>query len=114
VLAAAEEYGISIPRDVALVGFDDDSPSAHVHPPLTTIRQPYYEMGEQGLKLLLSMLDSSRGNGTPAFPVRGEGGTHPNTAQPVRIQLPTSLIVRASCGADYQISIPTSSENDGI
>ena len=114
VLAAAEEYGISIPRDVALVGFDDDSPSAHVHPPLTTIRQPYYEMGEQGLKLLLSLLDSPRGNGTPAFPVRGEGGTHPNAAQPVRIQLATSLVVRASCGADYQISIPTSSENDGI
>lgn len=114
VLAAAEEYGLSIPRDVALVGFDDDSPSAHVHPPLTTIRQPYYEMGEQGLKLLLSLLDSPRENNTPAFTSGGDGETHAHTVQPVRIQLATSLVVRASCGADYLITIPTSSENDGI
>ena len=96
VLSAAEEYGIAIPQDIALVGFDDDEPSVHVRPPLTTVRQPYYEMGEQGLKLLLSLLDSS-----------GED-------KPVRIQLTTSLIVRASCGADYRVSIPTTPGNDVI
>src|SRR5947199_8820728 len=54
VLSAAEEYGIAIPQDIALVGFDDDEPSVHVRPPLTTLRQPNDQMGDQRLKLLLS------------------------------------------------------------
>ncbi len=113
VLAAAEEYGIAIPQDVALVGFDDDVPSAHVRPPLTTVRQPYYEMGAQGLKLLLSLLNSPGGT-IPSTKSTSERGMHPGEDKPVRIQLTTSLIVRASCGADYHISIPTLPGNDVI
>ena len=120
VLAAAEEYGLSVPVDVALVGFDDDVPSAHVRPALTTIRQPNLEMGQQGIKLLLSILEA------PGFPesskwtsaiVEGmsggiNGGTRLVEAQPRRIQLPTSLVVRASCGADFHISVSTSSDKE--
>lgn len=110
VIAAAEECGLSIPRDIALVGFDDDSPSIHVHPSLTTVRQPYYEMGEQGLKLLLSLLDASRDNA---------GITRSNSKaveemQPTRILLATNLVVRASCGADFQIPVSTTTGNDVI
>jgi LacI family transcriptional regulator len=112
VLAAAEEYGLHIPRDMALVGFDDIASSAHVLPALTTIRQPFYEMGQQGIKLLLSLLDalrlSTRGSSDwnsfltssvilPAADDRSDG-------QPIRIQLPTSLIVRASCGSPQPLS----------
>ncbi len=105
VLAAAEEAGLAVPRDVALVGFDDDVPSAHVHPPLTTIRQPYFEMGEQGLKLLLSLLD------TPSKDTsRSQQASSP---QSIRLELPTSLVVRASCGADLQIPVSTTG-NEGI
>jgi LacI family transcriptional regulator len=113
VLAAAEEYGLAIPQDVALVGFDDDEPSVHVRPPLTTVRQPYYEMGAQGLKLLLSLLDSPGAN-IPSTKTISERGMQPGEDKPVRIQLTTSLIVRASCGADYHISIPTLPGNDAI
>ena len=114
VISAAEEYGLSIPRDIALVGFDDDSPSMHVYPPLTTVRQPYYEMGEQGLKLLLSLLDTPRDNlsGTTRAVRKAEeaaAGT-----QPTRILLPTNLVVRASCGADFQIPVSTTTGNDVI
>src|SRR5579859_948357 len=117
VLSAAEEYGISIPQDVALVGFDDDAPSVHTRPALTTIRQPFFEMGQHGIELLLSMLD------TPRVPARSRwnsigsegtarevGGEMPLAAQPIRIQLPTTLVVRESCGADYRSSISTSSD----
>lgn len=97
VISAAEEYGLSIPGDIALVGFDDDAPSAHVHPSLTTVRQPYYEMGEQGLKLLLSLLDTPHSTGSISSRSVRQAGEE---ASPTRILLQTSLVVRASCGAD--------------
>ncbi len=111
VLAAAEEYGFSVPEDIALVGFDDDAPSVHIHPALTTVRQPYLEMGQQGIKLLLSMIDSSHnpasGRETAAGLVGAPKGTVDQTRS-VRIQLPTHLVVRASCGASSSISISSS------
>jgi len=121
VLVAADEYGISIPRDVALVGFDDDAPSMHTRPALTTIRQPYFEMGQRAIELLLSMLDTPvisaySKEGAINRPLRLEGtskgpdsSTSPVDAQPIRIQLPTSLIVRESCG-EFRSPISTLSD----
>jgi len=118
VLVAAEEYGLSIPQDIALVGFDDDVPSVHTRPALTTVRQPLFEMGQQGIELLLSMLDtpqvSVRGRWTRSTGKGSAVGTdarmNASESQPIRIQLPAELIVRASCGANYRISIPAFSE----
>jgi LacI family transcriptional regulator len=104
VLVAADEYGLSVPEDIALVGFDDDTPSAHTRPALTTVRVPLLEMGRQGIELLLSMLDSPmihRGGRNKASLSTGTNFD----ASPIRVQLPTSLIVRASCGIDYRSSI---------
>ena len=109
VLVAADEHGLSIPEDIALVGFDDDAPSAHVRPPLTTIRQPSFEMGQQGIELLLSMVSATE---EPTPQQRGIW-TRANTAQaevqsatkPVHIVLPTTLVVRESCGAGYHIPL---------
>lgn len=112
VLAAAEEYGISIPRDVALVGFDDDEPSVHTRPALTTVRQPLYEMGQRGIELLLSLLDKPQQPSAWAFRQRGAGRNAHAENAPARILLPTELIVRASCGADYHASPPTLSNKD--
>ena len=113
-ISAAEEYGLSIPRDVALVGFDDDAHSMHTRPALTTVKQPFFEMGQRGIELLLSQLD------LPASPMRNQtnfssGQRKTNEArslteaQPARILLPTSLIVRESCGATSHSSTATSS-----
>src|SRR5215469_1616507 len=114
VLAAAEESGLSIPQDIALVGFDDDAPSAHVHPPLTTIRQPNFEMGQRGIELLLSMLDTVENSTASRWTSHASERTRPVDAQPTRIQLPTNLVVRASCGADFQISVSMTTGNDAI
>lgn len=122
VLAAAEEYGLAVPKDIALVGFDDDTPSAHVRPALTTIRQPNFEMGQQGIKLLLSMLDTpgftehSRlmKESTDKMPGGIEQGTQFIDGQLIRIQLPTSLVVRESCGSGTQIPVSTTKDNDVI
>jgi LacI family transcriptional regulator len=107
VLRAAEERGISVPKDIALVGFDDDAPSAHVLPPLTTVRQPSYEMGQEGIKLLLALLAQAEADDLDSIPSNALTApipTHPtHPTQP--IVLPTTLIVRASCGAKEPSSL---------
>jgi DNA-binding LacI/PurR family transcriptional regulator len=45
-----------VPRDVAVVGFDDSSVAAQAHPPLTTVRQPVEDMAEAMARLLLAAL----------------------------------------------------------
>ena len=112
VLAAAEEYDLQIPGDIALVGFDDISTSAHIRPPLTTVRQPFYEMGQRGIEVLLSLLDTPQSaldtsNGLASPPVSIAGG-HGNTFQPMRVQFATSLVVRASSGSTQHLASPTS------
>jgi len=98
VLRAAEERNLSIPNDIALVGFDDDAPSAHVRPPLTTVHQPSFEMGQEGIRLLLALLAESEGSdaSTDASSIRQ------GRVSPLRVVLPTKLVVRASCGANGQ------------
>jgi LacI family transcriptional regulator len=53
VLRAAAECGQRIPEDLSLIGFDNVDFSAIVHPPLTTIHQPKYEMGKSAVEILL-------------------------------------------------------------
>ena len=89
--------------DIALVGFDDDAPSAHVRPPLTTVHQPSFEMGQEGIRLLLALLAESEGSdaSTDASSIRQ------GRVSPLRVVLPTRLVIRASCGASEQSAATT-------
>lgn len=49
---AAREAGLSLPRDLALVGYDDIEAAALVNPPLTTVVNPAYEAGRAAGRLL--------------------------------------------------------------
>ncbi|MFP7706803.1 LacI family DNA-binding transcriptional regulator [Trueperella sp. LYQ141] len=53
VIKAAKEKGIAIPESVSVVGYDDSEFSALVDPPLTTIRQPSFQLGVEAAQLLL-------------------------------------------------------------
>ncbi|GAB4436993.1 MAG: substrate-binding domain-containing protein [Chloroflexi bacterium OHK40] len=68
-------HGYRIPADVSVVGFDDQFLSAYTLPPLTTVRQPSFEMGEVAAQAMLRLLN----NEAPALP-----------------QIPVDLIIRKS------------------
>ncbi|HEY7124855.1 MAG TPA: LacI family DNA-binding transcriptional regulator [Ktedonobacterales bacterium] len=108
VLEYAEERGLRIPEDVAVVGFDDTPPSRDKHPPLTTVSQPFQEMGKRAAELLLWLVDLPHNEGEkrhktllplePPMPLPGYN-------VPLHIQLETSLAVRQSCGARRLASV---------
>lgn len=52
-IEAIVSQGLSVPDDLAVVGVDDISQAAHVHPPLTTISIPKREMARAATELLL-------------------------------------------------------------
>lgn len=81
VLAALRESGVTCPREVSLVGFDDFEWSSFLHPPLTMVRQPASELGAAAAKAVLKRVRHSDQYGTE------------------RVVLLTQLIVRESTAA---------------
>jgi len=50
------EAGLSIPGDIAVMGFDNqDVIAAHLRPPLSTVSLPHYELGAAGVRVLLGI-----------------------------------------------------------
>jgi LacI family transcriptional regulator len=109
LLEVASEQGIRVPQDVAVVGFDDYAPAVRTQPALTTIHQPFQDMGRCAAELLLSMLEPQY-----TFPdhwkafivdpptIHTEPEEHIGPA--LHIQFPTHLVVRESCGAAQRIA----------
>lgn len=64
-----DRHGMKVPEQVSLVGFDDQMESAYMTPPLTTVRQPAREMGEQAAKAVIELID---GEPFATVMVRGE------------------------------------------
>ena len=57
VIAVLQERGLNVPRDVRVTGYDDIPLAAHVHPSITTIRQPAAEAGEALVSRLMAAID---------------------------------------------------------
>jgi len=55
VMQALIGAGRKIPRDISVIGFDNVVLSSIVHPPLTTIHQPKYEIGQAAVEILLRL-----------------------------------------------------------
>lgn len=47
-----KHHGLSVPRDISVIGIDDMEIARYIDPPLTTIRQPLEDMGERAAELL--------------------------------------------------------------
>ncbi len=76
-MRALKEHDIQIPKDVALVGFDDLAVASFTQPALTTVKQNTALAGELLVDHLIALIN----------------GEHPNTTL-----MKTTLIVRQSCG----------------
>lgn len=59
-IKAMYEHGLKTPEDIAIIGFDDDIPPDWDinYPKLTTIKQPLYQMGVEGIKLLVEAINN--------------------------------------------------------
>jgi len=55
-IAEARRMGFRVPQDISVVGFDDIAFAAYVDPPLTTVEQRKYEMGQIAMKMVLDIL----------------------------------------------------------
>ena len=76
------QAGLRVPEDVAVAGFDDAFFTEYVSPALTTVRQPFRELGVTAMETLSRLLAGA--------PARSR-----------HVILPAPLVVRASCGCRY-------------
>jgi DNA-binding LacI/PurR family transcriptional regulator len=58
-ISAVKEAGLSIPQDIAIVGYDDVPLASHTSPPLTTVRQPTREQGKAAAEFLLRRMEKA-------------------------------------------------------
>ena len=67
-LRALSEAGASVPRDISVVGFDDNEFAPHTNPPLTTVRQSFATVGTRCMEILLGLIEGHEVDTTPAAP----------------------------------------------
>jgi LacI family transcriptional regulator len=56
-IRAIMEAGLRIPGDIAVAGFDDNPVYSNTGPGLTTIRQPFFEMGREAIRMLINRIE---------------------------------------------------------
>ena len=86
VYQAAGEFGLQIPGDLSVVGFDNLREAAHLSPPLTTIDQFVEQMGTLATEMLVKLVKGESVSINPAE----KGNLH---------KLPTQLVIRDSCAS---------------
>lgn len=57
-MMGVRELKLRIPEDVCIIGFDDMEPNVAMIPPLSSIKQPMFEMGKKGTEMLLKAINS--------------------------------------------------------
>ena len=57
VRAGLIEHGLRIPEDVSLIAFNDHPIAEHLAPPLTTVRMPNLEMGQEAVRMLVGAIE---------------------------------------------------------
>lgn len=86
LLREATRNGVVLPDELSIVGFDDIFGSDFTTPPLTTVRSPLEDAGEQAVRMLLSAVGApgAAGAGVPQRALRTELVVRGSTAVPAR------------------------------
>lgn len=53
-ITCARDLGLRLPKDLSIIGFDNDLFAHHLYPKLTTLHNPIYDMGEMAAKYILN------------------------------------------------------------
>jgi DNA-binding LacI/PurR family transcriptional regulator len=78
VIHALSQASKKVPRDCSVIGFDDLELAAYYCPPLTTVRQPSYRLGQSAMQMMMQLI---------------QRGSAPQSEL-----LPTKLVVRETTG----------------
>ena len=81
VVKAIKQMGLTIPAEIAVLGFDDWEWAQLIDPPVTVVAQPVYDMGNKAAALLIKRMKSSR-----------------SSQKPITILFEPQLVKRKSCG----------------
>ena len=60
IIRAIRDAGLQVPQDISVMGFDNLDFSNQIDPPLTTVAQPFYEMGVRACRRLIHLIESGR------------------------------------------------------
>ena len=79
-IKAIKEKGLRIPKDIAVIGFDDGPTALHTVPPLTSVRVFREKMARIAAKRLIELIGNSK-------------------QPPIQLKLSTELVIRESCAS---------------
>ena len=60
VINTAHKYGLNVPEDLSIIGYDDIKIAKYITPSLTTIHQPKHRLGQMAVDTLLDKISSKR------------------------------------------------------
>jgi LacI family transcriptional regulator len=89
-MKAIRDFGLEVPRDISVMGFDDMPWVEHLSPALSTMRIPTHEMGSVGTRRLIHLIEAKQ---------QGE-----EKESPQKIELPVQLVARESVAEAKAVS----------
>jgi LacI family transcriptional regulator len=89
VYSAAQEAGLTVPRDLSVIGFDNEAYTADMLPPLTTMELPHADMARHAVEQLVELITQPR-----------------NRPRHMRLKFECPMVQRASVGPGVAASTP--------